>query len=90
MDAIDTKIIENHKYVAVYDPLYDPLDQDFESEQDKLDHLKRFQREELAAYGVIKYEQCKCCECWKEIDSLWGIEAESGSEALEYYIEQEA
>lgn len=86
------KVLEGVKFEAVFDEVtyseycFGKCDIDFENENAKKCYLKKFINEELFVFGVIKSEYCKCCNQWKETDSLWGIEAEDGDKAIEYYL----
>ncbi len=76
--------------VADYDGLHRVLNMesfDFGDEEANKAYVKRFEDEELMCFGVIKKEECKCCGSFKEVDSLWGIDAESPEQALDVYQE---
>jgi hypothetical protein len=61
---------------------------DFGDQEANQEYLNRFVNEELFSFGVVKSTACKCCNGWKEEDSLWGIHAQDAHEALEYYQNQ--
>jgi len=67
-------------YWGLIDCLYD-------TEEEREAHRIKHEREELHFYGIIKCEKCKCCDQLKDIDSLWGIEAEDPQHVLEVYWE---
>lgn len=85
MDLVLEKIIGDIKYQVVYDDLED-FDIDFESEQERQDYIALFAKGELTAYGVLKFRGCPCCNCWKDVDSLWGLHFANAEECLEYYV----
>lgn len=61
---------------------------DFGDEKENEEYTNRFETEELCSFGVVKMQVCKCCCMWSEVDSIWGIHAESPEEALKHYKQE--
>ena len=74
------------KYSVVLDNGYHMGDVDFPCEEEELDYMRQFETGELTSYGIITAEFCKCCEQWKEVDSLWSCHFESAQAALKDYL----
>jgi len=75
------------KYSVVLDDRgYQKGDIDFPCEEEERDYMRQFEEGELTSYGIIKSENCKCCNEWKEIDSLWGNHSANAQEALKEYL----
>ena len=52
------------------------------------EYTSKFENEELCSFGVVKMQVCKCCCMWSEVESLWGIHAESAQEAFQVFKEE--
>jgi hypothetical protein len=91
MDDFIKEIDLNGKRYRVfhdYDGYTRISDQDFESEAQRREYLHKFETEQMFVYGIQTWSICECCGNPEEFeDSLWGIEAESEDQALEYYIQ---
>lgn len=78
---IDAGLPENFRASAVID--YDP-DPSYLEQEGFEARLAEYQAEDFAFAGVILEHECECCGEWKTVDSLWGIEDDSGDA---YFVE---
>lgn len=81
-------ILSSHDGKTKFEVFFDPepmFESDFETIEEEIAYKERFETEELIMYGLVKYDICPCCNIWREVDSLWSIDAESPEEVLEYY-----
>ena len=85
--GLQSKVIDNRRFVVDYDESYIIHEEFFENNQDKLEFIKRFQKGELSAYKVFEQEKCPCCNEWRHVDSLFSIVSEDSTEALNVYME---
>ena len=84
--VIMSEVIDGYKYEVVLDD-NETFDMDFETPEQKADYIEQFDKGLMTSYGVIKFEKCKCCDSWNQINALWSLHFESAPECLKYYLE---
>lgn len=90
--SLESEEIDGFLYEVYYDEdgFYNAFESngaiEFESEEERESYKQKFINEELDFFSVHKFKKCKGCERWEEVEALYGIEAETSSEALKHYL----